>query len=364
MENLLADNKLTKVEDEYGRTYSKVSNSVGWVNKIGDLQQTEGYKICVSANCILEIKGQQVTLPLTIPIRRGSNLISFPFDGSVDAMQVIKPLIDAGILYKVQDEKGNSIEKWKGIWMNSIGNFNSGEGYIVQALGSGTLVINNFNEKSSVQTVLRAETSFFQVDYNNNGFDHMNINITDIDKTGFKAGDEIAVFDGNICVGAVKLAFSDFENNAVSIPASAAEMIGIDGFADGNPVEVKAWNYETNEVKSLQLTETEGTLAFNRLASVFVQVNANQLTGIATDINNMEIKIYPNPVTERVNIAFTAMPETGTKISLLDITGRELDGRNAESMTETFDVQHLPAGIYMIRTELNNNFKTQKIIKR
>ncbi|MRS03344.1 hypothetical protein EG832_09005, partial [bacterium] len=200
-------------------------------------------------------------------------------------MQVLKPLIDAGILYKVQDERGNSIEQWKGIWMNGIGNFNSGEGYILQALGSGMLIINNFNEKSSVQTDLRAETSYFKADYTDNGFDHMNINIIDLDKTGFKAGDEIAVFDGNICVGAVKLATTDFENNAVSIPASAAEMIGMNGFADGNPVEVKAWSYETNEVKSLQLTESEGTLAFNRFASVFVQVNTNQVTGVTNDIN-------------------------------------------------------------------------------
>ena len=156
---------------------------------------------------------------------------------------------------------------------------------------------------------------------------------------------------------------SDFENNAVSIPASAAEIIGMNGFAEGNPVEVKAWSYETNEVKSLQLTETEGTLAFSRFASVFARVNANQVTSVTTDINNMEIKIYPNPVTERVNIAFTAMPEPGTKISLLDITGRELEGRNAESMNETFEVQHLPAGIYLIKTELNNNFSVNKIIK-
>ena len=138
----------------------------------------------------------------------------------------------------------------------------------------------------------------------------------------------------------------------------------MNGFAEGNPVEVKAWNHETNEVKSLQLTETEGTLAFSRFASVFLMVIDNQVTGIATDINNMEIKIYPNPVTERVNIAFTAMPEPGTKISLLDITGRELESKNAESMNETFDAQHLPAGIYMIKTELNNNFSIDKIIKR
>ena len=50
----------------------------------------------------------------------------------------------------------------------------------------------------------------FKVGYEGNGSDHMNINIENLNACNLKAGDEIAAFDGEICVGAVKLSESEY----------------------------------------------------------------------------------------------------------------------------------------------------------
>jgi hypothetical protein len=364
MDALRNDGKLIRVDDELGNTYLKQNNTLGWVNKIGNLQKTEGYKIRVAFDCMLEITGQPITLPLSIEIKKGTNIISFPINGSVDAMEVIQPLIDAGILDKVQDERGNSIENWRNTgWKNGIGYFNGGEGYIIQALGSGVLTINEIANKSGFLYAERFETSYFKVNYEGNGFDHMNVNILDLNKTKLKISDEIAAFDGKICVGTIKLIETDFVNNTVSLPASAAELSGVNGFTDGNQIVLKVWKNETNEESVLQIEATEGEMTFNRYSSVFVNINENQIVNGISDFDLLNISVYPNPANSVVNVSFSNLPEIGTEITIMDINGREIIRRTVENMNESMKIQHLPGGMYLVKIKLNNHFKIQKLIK-
>src|SRR5690606_4140552 len=109
---------------------------------IGDIKKTEGYKILVNSSSFLEISGREIELPLEIDLKKGVNIITFPFDSQIDAIQIFQPLIDQGILEKVQDESGNSLEYWNSIgWLNGIGNLNAGKGYIVHVSNNGTLKI-------------------------------------------------------------------------------------------------------------------------------------------------------------------------------------------------------------------------------
>ena len=364
MEVLCNDGKLVKVQDETGNTFEKGYMSNGWMNNIGNIQEPEGYKIRVESDCTLEISGQPISLPLNIEVKEGWNLISFPVNGSIDAMQVIQPLIDAGILVKVQDEKGNSIEKWlNNNWINGIGNFKAGEGYMLRANKSGVLTINDESKKSGVFFTERLEPTYFSVSYEGNGIDHMNINIVELNETNLQVGDEIAVFDGKICVGALKLTENDFNNNAVSIPASASDLNGINGFTNGNSIELKVWKNETNEEDKLIPNIIEGEITFNKQASVFVLLN-NQSTNVKDEFNNLKIDMYPNPANNNVTVRFSVLPQEGTKINLLDAIGKDVISRVVESTHEVLNIQDLPSGMYLVKTQLNNNYRIQKLIKR
>lgn len=134
---------LVKVQDEYGNSYENWGSYGGWVNNLGIMKSTEGYKVKVDANCTLQVTGRNVVLPLDIPLTAGWNIISFPLKNALDAMSVIQPLIDQNKLIKVQDEAGNSIEDWGafGGWVNGIGNFTPGKAYKVKVNSSATLTI-------------------------------------------------------------------------------------------------------------------------------------------------------------------------------------------------------------------------------
>ncbi|SHF44052.1 Por secretion system C-terminal sorting domain-containing protein [Mariniphaga anaerophila] len=364
MEPLRNNGSLVVVEDEGSNTYEQLDPATGWVNNIGDIKKTEGYKIRVNSSTSFEIKGKKVQLPLTIELERGWNLVSFPLSESVDAMQVVQSLIDSGILNKVQDEKGRSIEKWRSRWINDIGNFNPGEGYMFYAKKSGSFTIYETTKKSAQLYTENAKSDYFHVDYEGNGVDHMNINIGELDEALLSVGDEIAVFDNNVCVGAIKLTEQNFDMDAVGIPASASEYNMNNGFAQGNSIQLRIWKNDTNEEFELPTEVVEGEMVFNRQGSVFVAI-LNATTNIGEiDELSFDVDIYPNPASNNVNIRFSEMPDFGTTVSILDITGKQVMSDEVTASQEVFDISNLPSGVYFVRAEFDKKFSTHKLIKQ
>jgi parallel beta-helix repeat protein len=361
---LQVNERLNIVQDKAFNTYEKCPVTHNWLNNIGDIQKTEGYMIKVEANCSLEISGQPIRLPFNIDIKRGWNIISFPIEGSVDGMKVVQPLIDAGVLYKIQDERGYSIENWRKLgWMNGIGNFNAGEGYILQAYKSGVLTINDLSAKSSLNFAERTETSYFKPCYEGNGINHMNINLVDLNETGFQVGDEIAAFDGDKCVGAIKLTVYDLSNNLAGMAVSASDIGQTVGFIEGNPIELNVWKNENGEENKFTPQIIEGKLIFEKQASVFASLNS-QATSVADMFDNLAIGMYPNPASSHVTVTFSTLPTAGTKIVIVDITGNEIHSQYVQNSQETINIEHLPSGMYLVKTELQNKHHVQKLIKK
>lgn len=361
--SLINNGSLLEVQDESSNTLTRKSAKHGWVNNIGSLKQTEGYKIRLNSDTELEIIGKQVQRPLNIEIKSGINLISFPYNGSVDAIKVIKPLIDAGILDKVQDEKGNSIEFWGSSvgWVNGIGNFKEGEAYLVLAKNNGNLPIFDSYEKSEIVLANSEEPNFFRTNFAGNGSRHMNINIVGLNKSNIQTGDEIATFDGNICTGVVKINQLHLDNDVVSLNASVSDLDLVNGFTEGNSIQIRRWNSATNQTTNSQLEITAGEMVYQCHASVFGQLKSQTVTGI-DNFENFNIDVYPNPATERLTVSFQTLPETGAKIIMRDLTGKELLAQNVYSNREVLNIQNLPSGIYLVSVSGSNDVK--KIVKK
>lgn len=111
-QSLRDQGSLVKMMDESGNSYEDWGSLGGWIDKLGPITSTEGYKIKVADNCSFQVTGRPISLPLNIPLEAGWNIISFPRSDEVNALSVIQPLIDQNLLIKVQDEGGHSIENW------------------------------------------------------------------------------------------------------------------------------------------------------------------------------------------------------------------------------------------------------------
>ncbi|HYQ57716.1 MAG TPA: right-handed parallel beta-helix repeat-containing protein [Draconibacterium sp.] len=362
-QSLRDDRSLVKVQDEVGNTYEYWGNKNGWRNEIGAFQNTEGYKLRVKTPCTLNITGLSVNLPMNIPLVSGANLVSFPVNQTVNAMQVIQPLIEQGILSKVQDEQGNSIEHWGNSlgWINGIGDFKAGEGYVLTVTDNGILSINDFYNKSTSIPNLVEPTVYFNVDFQGNGLNHMNLNVTNINEVGLNIGDELAAYDGDICVGAVRLTDAHFRNNAVSINASLSEEDLVNGFTNGNRVVLKSWDAGSNQETIYDPTIDGIGVLYQSLTSSFIQLkSAEQLENISPV--ELNIDVFPNPANDNVTVRFSVLPGERTMIVLTDITGKQLLKQEVLSTHENLNVQPYPAGIYFVRIESGNYNKIDKLI--
>ena len=356
MSALRSQNSLIMVRDESDNTYEEGKSSGLWTNSIGDFQNTEGYKILVNSTSTLEITGTGIELPLEVELKRGANIIAFPFDHDIDAMHIFQPLIDQGILEKVQDESGNSIEYWNAIgWINGIGNLNAGNGYLVHVNNSGTLKINEVSEKSNAVFATKSELKYFKVGFKGNGYAHMNINITGLKESGLMVGDEIAVYDEEKCVGAIPLNDWHFRLNVVSIPASATDKLTDTGFKEGNPINFLVWRKHKSEIVKLTPEIVAGQLLFSKYSSVFMSFN--YLPNLSENI-----RIFPNPVENVVFVEISILPEEGAEIYLLDAAGKELIRKIVYSNIEKIDVKNLPSGLYILKALVEDKVFTNKII--
>lgn len=140
---LILEGALIRVQDDAGHTLEDLGNLGGWTNAIGDLAYTEGYKVRVSRGSQLEIRGGRASLPLDIPLVAGWNILGFPIDVPVDAILLVKPLLERRTLVKMQDERGNSLED-RGVfggWVNHIGDCLPGKAYRINVTTAEVLTI-------------------------------------------------------------------------------------------------------------------------------------------------------------------------------------------------------------------------------
>ncbi len=238
LQSLIDENHLVKVIDQNGDILQHMP--WGWVNNIGDMANPEGYQIKVSSDCQLSNEGPAVELPLTIPLISGFNLIGWPAQSAEDAETAFADIISSNQLLKVIDENGNILQHMPWGWVNNIGNLLPGEGYQVKVSSSCSLIV---NEPSSGGKALKADMPqaiLFQPQSIGNPYNPMafaiqlNNNLPD--------GAELAVFEGDRCLGA---AVVSGEYLYLSAGMDEAETAEIEGFTEGGDF---SFRYRTAEM--------------------------------------------------------------------------------------------------------------------
>ncbi len=94
-----------------------------------------------------------------------------------------------------------------------------------------------------------------------------------------------------------------------------------------------------------------------------IVTNAGQINLYELGNKNEELKIYPNPTSTIINVAFRQFHGDNQILKIEDVVGntvKELKIKNAESI---IDVSELNNGIYFLSLETENGKTTKKIIK-
>jgi len=357
---------LIKMQDETGNSFENWGDFGGWINQLGSMEETEGYKIQVANNCTLQVTGRSIAMPFDISLKTGWNIISYPRTDMVNAMNVFQALIDQNKLVKVQDEAGNSIENWGlfGGWKNGIGNLIPGKAYKVKISADAILTFQESYPKSAVVLAKAEQTEYYHSSVEGNGTDHMNINITGINNIGISVGDEIAAFDGAVCVATTKITEANVLSGSVSLASSfSTNDQNQNGFKVGNPIQISIWNKLSGDESKVNAEVITGQLKYEKNASVLVKMKSATLaTGITNLDDLVKIDVFPNPCQGQVTVRFSEIPDQNSRIEISDISGRKLISRIISGTNEQFNLDSFTPGLYLVKSILGSTEYVQKLI--
>lgn len=318
-------------------------------------------KFSAGATSVVEIVSYQ-ELTQSIELIKGYNMVSTNVTPqNADVSKVTKSLTDLGTLVKVQDEAGNSIEDWGifGGWKNNIGNFMPGKGYKVKMNANATLTIQENYLKSALVQPEISNTDYYSTSIEGNGTDQMNINIVDLKAAGLSVGDELAAFNGKICVGTLKINENHIATGASIIAFSSSD--NQNGFKDGDLIQLYAWNNLLGNEFVVHSETVRGQMIYEMNGSVLVKMKS--LTTVSKSMNDLvRIDVFPNPGVGKVTVRFSELPEAGSSIDILDISGKMIISRLISGTSEVFNLEGQPSGIYLVKSKLMTSEAIQKLV--
>jgi hypothetical protein len=364
---------LEKIIDEDGGSvvYIPYPAPVGrWNNSIGDMEMAEGYYVKVSEDLETSMYGLPVELPMELPLESGWNIMGYPAESAQDALETVEPLIAENNLYKVIDEAGGVIQylpfpEPTGTWINTIGDFENGQGYYIKVYDETSLMIEETPGMKAVSTFKgsSAITEYFEPVYQNNPYLPMHfILYTD---GNLEAGDEVGIFDGDICVGA-SVYDGNTENMAITVTSmDDPDTENQDGYTSGNNFEVKIWKsgvvYENVETELLAGPETFTPLEsyIGNISEIFTgleEVNSNQLS----------LSVFPNPSNGEFSISLQTDASDPVQVKIFNSMGALVYQNSMDfgSTQMNINIQELPSGVYqLVATQDQTRMVEQIMVK-
>jgi hypothetical protein len=190
-------------------------------------------------------------------------------------------------------------------------------------------------------------------------------------------GDEIGVFDGEICVGSAQIINNNLSiiNNqfSVSIPVSAAD--GIEpknGYFEGNPVTIKLYRNGKEYPLTIEPLKNSRTL-FEKGTSLFGQLVLP--TGLEEIVNRgfADVKVYPNPFSDNVTTEINLSKEADVQVEVLNQLGQLMKLITTKQMLPSglhkviwngSDASNRPVspGIYHLQVNIDGIYILRKIV--
>lgn len=80
-----------------------------------------------------------------------------------------------------------------------------------------------------------------------------------------------------------------------------------------------------------------------------------------SDVNNQNLKIYPNPAS---SVVFVEAKSEIKNIQLLDISGKLISKKSSNKTKDSISIEHLPKGTYVLTIQTKEETITKKIVKK
>jgi predicted Zn-dependent protease len=94
-------------------------------------------------------------------------------------------------------------------------------------------------------------------------------------------------------------------------------------------------------------------------------ISINSVLEVAKSIAFSDLSLHPNPTKGIVTLSFTPKSQENIKISLFDVSGRQIENKlfeNKGSFTTQLNYSHITSGIYFVKIAVGNESSTMKLL--
>jgi len=269
----------------------------------------------------------------------------------MDALIAFADILDN--LDFVRNTAGAMLRKIGPNWINSIGDLNPGEAYIVRMNDADILIYPESAEKFSGINNLQPQHFKFN---GGNAADPVYTIYID----GLEIGDEVAAFDGNKLLGSTVINSFDQLDNDLSIFSTITEG---SGYKNGNEIILKVWSAYTGEINIVDFVMNNNyEKSYNgkvypsedgQFSLVSITKNSSTLFN-----NSDDVIIYPNPASDFIKI--TSKNQI-TSIKLLNSVGKLVYQSDNIVKDIQIDISCYQSGVYVLQIITANKIITKKI---
>ncbi|MBI9039522.1 MAG: T9SS type A sorting domain-containing protein, partial [Bacteroidales bacterium] len=328
-----------------------------WVNSIGDWITTEGYLFRMINPDLLSIYGTAIDPQTPIGLALGYQMISYLPEFPINTSSVFADVLSN--LNFVRNSAGLMFRKIGPVWINGIGDMQPGEGYLVKMNADDLLIYPEAFDNLIVYKVPLPE--HFKV-IDGNPYDP--VWTIYFEQGALNIGDEIAVYDGEILVGAGIISSENILENSIPVFQNLYEI--------GNYPIFKIWSKNGQEEVPLTDYSYINPYGDAYMEDIFPQEDGEysmlnfSITGISNNNNNYSsITIYPNPSNGIFNISIERL-SGDLQCKVIYLTGNEYRNFEFTGITgftvKQLDLKDLPAGVYFISFTARNLSKIEKIV--
>jgi hypothetical protein len=327
-----------------------------WINSIGDWITTEGYLFKMNFDDEFTISGSVIDTQTPIDLLFGYQMISYLPKFPINTSEVFADVLSN--LDFVRNTDGQMFRKIGPNWINSIGDMQPGEGYLVKMYASDVLIYPVSDEK------------FTSVE--NHGSTHFNFkggNPADpvwtiyFEKSSLEKGDEIAVYDEEKLAGAGLVVSDNILENTIPVFSNL--------YKDGHKPIVKVWDKSVNKEYILSDYTFSNPYGDAWIENIFPANDGEysllhfSATGISDENMISNISIYPNPSEGIFNISIEGVSGK-IQIKVFDVHGNdyrkfEIEGTKSYTIKK-LDLKELSPGVYFINFSGNEISRVKKIV--